>query len=444
MISGRVSLYLSVAFFAAMAACNDFSVYDAFTEELVLSPLSVNLTIDGTALFEASGGKPAYTFRAMGVGTIDASTGLYTAPSEPGSGTVEVEDARGRVAKADISILAPDIPALSPAEGALNSDRTLVLSAAGGSPPYTFSILGSDSGTLGALDAVSCLYTPPDRTAEVVIKLKDSRGAEATSLISVIAPPDLSLSPVNLTLNIGSYRFFLGEGGVAPYVYSATGPGTIDGSGLYTAPADIGGGYENDTVMVTDARGATAISFVTIVKSTTLALSGSATLVEEGKTATFTAREGQPPYASFTLDALPGSGGSIQQTGPDTCLYTAGHNLGASVDVIKVTDALPSTASLYVDVLPSAPAALSADGSYGNRREILVSWQNVSANADGVCLERKTGTGEYAVLKSLASTATSYVDKGLVADTIYTYRAKAVKGSLSSPYSVESSDQPNR
>ena len=444
MISGRVSLSLSLALFAAMAACNDFSVYDAFTEELVLSPSSVTLTIDETALFEASGGKPAYSFRAMGVGTIDASTGLYTAPSEPGSGTVEVEDARGRVAKADISILAPDIPALSPAEGALNSDRTLVLSAAGGSPPYAFSILGSDSGTLGALDAVSCLYTPPDRTAEVVIKLRDSRGAEATSLISVIAPPDLSLSPVSLTLNVACSRFFLGEGGVSPYVYSATGPGAIDGStGLYTAPANIAGAFATDTVTVSDARGATKSQSLTIVKSTSLALSGSATLVEEGKTATFTAREGQPPYA-FTLDAPPGSGGSIEQTGPDTCLYTAGHNLGASVDVIKVTDGLTSTASLSVDVLPSAPVALSADGSYGNRREILVSWQNVSANADGVCLERKTGTGEYAVLKSLASTATSYVDKGLAADTIYTYRAKALKGSLSSPYSGESSDRPNR
>lgn len=444
MISGRVSLSLSVAFFAAMAACNDFSVYDAFTKELVLSPPSVTLTINQTAVFEASGGKPAYYFRAMGVGTIVASTGLYTAPSQPGSGTVEVEDSRGRIAKADIAILAPDIPALTPAEGALNSDSDLVLSAAGGIPPYSVSLLGSDDGALSALDAVSCLYTPPDRTAAVVIKLKDSRGAEATALISVIAPPDLSLSPEGLTLNISTSRLFFGEGGVLPYAYSACGPGSIDGStGLYSAPDNIAGAFATDTVIVSDARGRTASVAVTIVKSTSLLLSGSATLVEEGQTATFTAHSGQPPY-TFTLDALPGSGGTIQPTGPDTCLYTAGHNLGAAVDLITVTDGLCSTASLSVDVLPSAPVALLADGSYGNRREILVSWQNVSANADGVCLERKTEDGEYAVLKSLASTATSYVDKGLAADTIYTYRAKAEKGSLSSPYSNESFDWPNR
>jgi hypothetical protein len=444
-MAGRPLLACIVVLFMAMAACNDFSVYDTFTKELVLSPVSVSLTINQTAAFEASGGRPAYSFRAMGVGTIDASTGLYTAPSNPGSGTIEVEDSRGRIAKADIIVLAPDIPALLPAEGALNSDSTLVLSAAGGTAPYTFSLLGSDCGDLYTIDAVSCRYTPIlDRTAEVVIKLKDSRGAEATSLISVIAPPDLSLSPKNLTLNIATSRLFYGEGGVSPYVFTASGPGTIDGStGLYSAPANIAGAFETDTVTVSDARGMTASQSVTIVKSTSLALSGSATLVEEGQTATFMAHAGQPPYA-FTLDALPGSGGSIQLTGPDTVLYTAGHDLGVAVDIIKVTDALASTDILSVDVLPSAPVALLADGAYGNRREILISWQNVSANADGVCLERKTENGEYAVLKSLASTATSYVDKGLVADTSYTYRAKALMGSLSSPYSNESSDRPNR
>jgi hypothetical protein len=441
-MSRRVFIALLVALSMAMSACSDFSVYDVFTKGLTMSPSSVSLNYEEETTFTASGGKPSYRYGLVsGGGDINPSTGVYTAPISAGVSTVLVEDSEGRTAQATITVLTPSIPIISPAESAVNVGDTLVLVGAGGAPPYTFSVLGP--GTVTVIDASSCRYTPPTSAVDAVVKLSDKNGNAATALISVIAPPVLTIAPSTITRSTGSQCQFEVNGGMPPYIFSisnSTGEaGVVDGDGLYTAPASISASTVTDTVRASDSLGATCDSAVIVVSTSTLVLSSSASIIEEGKSAVFGAAGGTPPY-TYSFSAC-GSGGTIDA---GSGLYCAGSGIGASIDVIKVTDSIGSTKSLSVDVVPSAPSGLDADGRYGNRKELKISWSNNASSADGICLERKTGDGEWAVLKTLSSSATYFIDRGLVSFVIYSYRVRAKKGSLYSPYSNEGSDIPNR
>ena len=68
---------------------------------LTISPVSVTVTVNGTCVFTATGGTPPYRFSVTsGSGTINAGTGVYTAPGAPSSDAIQVSDAAGGTAEA--------------------------------------------------------------------------------------------------------------------------------------------------------------------------------------------------------------------------------------------------------------------------------------------------------------------------------------------------------
>lgn len=76
-----------------------------------------------------------------------------------------------------------------------------------------------------------------------------------------------------------------------------------------------------------------------------------------------------------------------------------------------------------VTVLPLAPTNLS--GSVISTTQINLSWIDNATNEDGYKIERKTGTGNYAVVGSTGSNMTTFSDLGLTPSTSYTYRVYA-------------------
>ena len=54
--------------------------------------------------------------------------------------------------------------------------------------------------------------------------------------------------------------------------------------------------------------------------------------------------------------------------------------------------------------------------------KINLSWTDNSTNETGFKIERKTGTGSYAVLVTTAANNTTYTDVGLIPSTTYIYR----------------------
>ena len=381
---------------AALAwACGDFVVYDAFLEPLGLNPSSAYLLVNESRSFEASGGTPGYRYRLRsGGGSVDPATGLFTAPATAGECLVEVEDSGGRTATALVSVIESHALAIVPAAAALQIGAALQFEGAGGAPPYSF-LLYSGVGSVSPAG----LYLAAAE-GDAVVKVVDDEGAVATAFVSVLAPAALAVTPLSTTITASSTFQFVVLGGTPPYAFAVTaGLGSVNATGLYSAPA----GATTATLRVSDSAAPPAAIDVTVnvVSGGPLGLSSSSTAVEEGKTASFQAYGGTPPYA-YSL-AVAGSGGYIDA---GTGLYTAGNLVGTAKDRVRVTDsAIPAAAvaTLDVDVLPTAPSSLVADGSYGGPKDIRLTWTDNSSSEGGFSIERKEGLGAYAFLAATAA-----------------------------------------
>jgi hypothetical protein len=99
---------------AALSCCDNFDFYtrldgDGGGEpggELLIDPIAMTLHAGASIQFVAAGGVPPYLFRiASGSGTIDAETGLYTAPAGRGSAIVEVTDSASPVASTSAQVI---------------------------------------------------------------------------------------------------------------------------------------------------------------------------------------------------------------------------------------------------------------------------------------------------------------------------------------------------
>lgn len=76
-----------------------------------------------------------------------------------------------------------------------------------------------------------------------------------------------------------------------------------------------------------------------------------------------------------------------------------------------------------VTVVPSAPTNLT--GAVISTTQINLSWTDNATNEEGYKIERKTGSGNYAVVGSTSSNMTSFSDLRLTPSTSYTYRVYA-------------------
>jgi len=297
---------------------------------LQISPTSQSLSIGATHTFSATGGVPPLTYsKVSGVGSINATTGLYTAPGSAGSATVRVTDSLGNTSNATVSIFS--VLGISPSTYELAVNNSTTFTAGGGSSPYTFSLV---SGT-GSINATTGVYTAPAGAGSAVVRVTDSLGATDDASITINAA--LQISPTSQTTLINTTIAFSESGGVSPYSYSlVSGTGSINSSsGVYTAPGSNG----SAVVRVTDAIGNTADAAITV--TTALSISPTSTTLAVNNSTTFSAVGGTGP---FTFSRLSGTGSVNATTG----VYTAPASAGSAV--VRVTDSLGATADANVTV----------------------------------------------------------------------------------------------
>ncbi len=232
---------------------------------LAISPLSAVVVAGDQHVFSASGGVGTKTFSLVGShGSVDATTGRYTAPATlttPTSVQIKVTDAMGSHQTASVDLKA-NLKIWS--NLALTTiGEPVQFTAGGGIPPYVFKLKSGAAGTVGSSTG---LYTPL-AAGTATIEVKDSRntvGAESsvdvTGLLAVST--NAGANPVistNGQLNLSVV------GGLTPYRVELTAGGgsiqTIDASQFkYLAPADLG----NATIRVSDARGVSSPAAKTV------------------------------------------------------------------------------------------------------------------------------------------------------------------------------------
>jgi hypothetical protein len=423
----------SLSFLALfLASCGDFVLYDLYREPLEIQPSSISLYSDQSHDFTAKGGAKGYHFAIVsGGGSIDPASGAFTPPDIASDVVIEVVDGTGKSAQATAHVLGFRPLVITPAATTILMGTTCVLGHSGGKAPYSYMV---STGT-GSVNAATGLFTAPLAGEDDWITLTDGNGDMALALVSILEPQALLVIPATTTLMQGASLQFAAAGGTSPYSFTKqSGAGSVTAGGLYTAP----GGAGSAVIRVTDSVGSTSDASVTIVASGPLGLSATATSVEEGKTATFSAYGGTPGY-TYSL-SVSASGGSINAV---TGLYGAGGNVGAGIDTVVVTDSTMATSSLGISVIPSAPTDLEALGSYGTPHEILLTWTDNSSSEDGFHIERKQGLGAFVLAGSVGPGITQFVDSGLTPNTGYLYRVKAFKGALESGPSNQAFDLSN-
>ncbi len=295
------------------------------------------IDINATFIFSANGGVPPYVFSVQsGVGSVDASSGVFTAGATPGIATIRVTDSVNNSIDAVVTVISR--VSISPSSFILAVNNIKTFTASGGEPPYTFSIQSGN----GTIDAISGLFTAPATPGVVIVKVTDFTGA--ISLVNVNVNTALVISPVAKLTTVNSTTIFSATGGAPPHVFSiSAGTGTINpATGFFTASSSSG----FVTVRVTDAMASISESAVTVngplaISPTTLSIAtnGNHTVVGSG---------GLPPY-TFSVQS---GGGSMNSTSGD---YTAPAVAGSAV--LKIMDSSGQSVTAPVNIFATLTLA---------------------------------------------------------------------------------------
>jgi alpha-tubulin suppressor-like RCC1 family protein len=241
-------------------------------KDLAIIPNFKQLYINSEVQFTASGGTAPYTFSLVsGPGSLNASN-KYLAPASAGNAIVRVTDAKGATSDALITI--DSELALSPSTSKINVSTQLQLTALGGNPPYTYSV-ASGTGSISG----GGLFTATSSLGTTVVRVIDNKGGIANATIEIGNGP--VLSPATKKIPVSTSFAFTTSSGTAPITYSiVSGPGSVDGTGTFTASAAIG----TTVIRATDALGfysqATIESFI----KNQIAVTYNATCIMKGST----------------------------------------------------------------------------------------------------------------------------------------------------------------
>ncbi|MBI3682288.1 MAG: putative Ig domain-containing protein [Acidobacteria bacterium] len=314
----------------------------------------------------------AVTSGALPVGvSLDGGTGILngipqTTIGSPYNFVVEVTDSLGVRATRPFTITISQsgaggltIQQTSLPNASIGAPYSTALTASGGTPPYTWSIIGiAPQGlVLSATTGVFSGTATVPGTYEFTVRVQDAAGGSATRqfTMTVLASAGFSIATTTIPNGVVGvpYSFTLAaQGGTAPLTWSVTGGqlppgiGPITNTGQLTGTPTIAGSY-NFTVQLTDAiRATTSRTFTMAINSPAFSISTS-TLPNAATGApynqTLSASGGAPPLQWTTsLGSLPPGLALNQATGVISGTPSAG---GSYTFTVRVQDATGASAT---------------------------------------------------------------------------------------------------
>ncbi len=213
-----------------------------------LSPLSPTISENATQQFVTS--LPA-TFTAS-CGSIDANSGLYTAPLAAGPCTVtatEISDS-SKTASTTVTVTSPLV--ITPSVTSTGAEST---------QQFTSNLPATWQSSCGSIDVNGLFTAPISQGAVCTITATASSGTPYVGTVTdtIGAPPAISIAPLTPTLSEAATQQFTSN---IPATFSAT-CGTIDANaGSYTAP--LIAGQCTITATASDGTGNTASTNATV------------------------------------------------------------------------------------------------------------------------------------------------------------------------------------
>ncbi len=200
-----VTVLLSILF----SGCENgqFSLYSELGEpvppgaeipslNLSIKPEAVTVYVGEVYLFSATGGSPPYSYEVVkGGGTIDESTGLYTAPESADVVTVRVTDSASNTSDSSVTVV--EYPSFVSPPSRLYVYDSYTFQATGGVAPYTYEIVDG----LGSVDFSTGVYEGPAYSGSVTIKVTDSLGKHSTEEFNI----SWHRNTVDSSGNVGEY-----------------------------------------------------------------------------------------------------------------------------------------------------------------------------------------------------------------------------------------------
>src|SRR3990172_6353825 len=283
-----------------------------------------------------SGGASGTVSWSATCGTI-SSSGLYTAPAS-GSACNVTGSVTGATDTSTVNLVLPPTIDVTP------NTSTVIY---GGTQQFSAALGGSATGpvswsaTCGTITSAG-VFTAPGSGSSCNVT-GSVTGASDTSTVTLSPPPTIDVTPNTTTVIYGGTQQFsatLGGSAAGPVNWSAT-CGTVDSSGMYTAPAS--GSSCNVTGSVTGASDMSTVTLAASLPPTIDVVPSSVTLNFGGTQQFFATLGGSatgPVDWSATCGAVDSSGWYTAPASGSSCSVT-GSVTGAS-DISAVTLSTPT------------------------------------------------------------------------------------------------------
>ena len=424
-----------------LATNGSISVIGQTLTSITVSPSSANLASGGTQQFTATGydqfnnpmvAQPSFTWTALGGGSINGA-GFYTASYA--SGTATVAAASGAVngtAGVTVTNSAPTVATAATASPGTVSGTTTSLSVlgndsdGGGESNLTYAWTAtaipsgattptySANGTNAAKNATATVSKAGAYTFRVTIS--DAGGLTTTSSVNVTVSQTLAsitVTPANPTLGSHGTQQFTASGtdqfgaSMSPtVVWTNTGAGSINGTGLYTASAASGtatvtatsgsvSGSTNATVtnaVPTVATAASASPSVVTGPTTNLSVlgadsddGGESTLTYTWSATTIPSGATAPTYSANGSNAAKNTTATFTSNGLYTFTVTiadaGGLSVTSSVDVTVAGDSNGTWSNVGGGSWPTTGNWIGGSFASGANKTADFSTLNLTANA---------------------------------------------------------------